>query len=184
MSTIDKFLEELITFLGVGALHVLGIFLILDGIFNIYFLIDIYVQTSIWVVYVTIPALFIIAYFLGVLSMLLSELIVSRVFKKGDFSKNLFATITKFDNQMLSTRYESMERIRKLLNSCMLALPILAMGSVSEAHNLGESSAAGYIGAVGAIFIAICCPLLAIKIEKDLMALYIIVKQHKKKKNK
>jgi hypothetical protein len=166
MSIFDKSLEDLSGLLGIGSLHILGIFFILDGNFNFFLFLEDYGQTSTWAILVAIPLL-VIAYILGVLSTVLSSRIVSLIFDKEEQRKKLFATVATLNNEMLSSRYKDMERNRSLLNSCALALFVLALGSLSEVHVMGSFGVVGYIGALGAAIAAIVCPFLAMKMEND-----------------
>src|SRR5215211_6113855 len=107
MSAYDKLLGDLTAFLGVGALHILGFFLILDGNFNVYFFLEDYMQSSTWIFFVVIPLL-VVAYVLGVLSKILSNLVVSKIFGRNDERNKLFARVAIVENEMLSNRYIEM----------------------------------------------------------------------------
>jgi hypothetical protein len=183
MSIFDKSIEDLSGILGVGSLHVLGIFFILDGNLNFLSFLESYTQTSTWAILVTIPLL-VVAYILGVFSMIVSNIVVSLIFGKDDERKKLFATVATLDNQMVANRYKDMERNRNLLIGCTLAFLVLALGSVSEVNYMGAFGIVGYIGALGSVGVAVCCPFLAMNIENDFMKLCATVESMQAEKEK
>lgn len=150
-------LEDLIGFLGVGALELLGLFLILDGISGLRENLDSYAGTSTWTILVTAPAL-VVSYILGLVSSLAVE---SALHLPPILAPESFAQATGSGNDALIRRYAEVERHTRLLNGCLVAFVLVGFGSLAQVRTMGHFGFVGYLGLCVALFAAILCPLVA-----------------------
>lgn len=160
-------IEEVSGYLGVGALELLGAFFIVDGASNFVPFIDPIFKTATWTFLATVPLL-VVSYVLGLLSSLGAESMLGR-FIKPALTPELFAVATSSSNDALIQRYADVERHTRLLHGCSIAFLLLALGCWSEVRMLGEFGFVGYLCLVAGLVIAGLCPLLAVRLQRQLV---------------
>lgn len=160
-------LEEVTGYLGVGALLMLGIFLIVDGLTSFWVTLDLYSKTASFAILFTVPLL-VIAYVLGLLASLVVQTIIDRV-AAPVLGPELFASAVRKARDPLMNRYLEVERHSRLLYGCTLAFLVLGVGSLSVQRHLpeGQESAAIARLLLG-LAISAACPFLARRLQVDL----------------
>lgn len=150
-------LEDITGYLGVGAMELLGLFFVLDGVSGFLVFLETYAKTSSWAILVTVPALF-VSYILGLTSSLAVE---SALRLKPILTPEIFARATSSKNESLVRRYAEVERHSRLLNGCLVAFLLLGFGSLAEVRMMGAFGFVGYLGFGVALALAVLCPVVA-----------------------
>jgi hypothetical protein len=160
-------LEEVSGYLGVGSLELLGAFFIVDGATNFQPVAESVFKTTTWTLIATVPLL-VIFYVLGLVSSLGAEAAINRIVRPA-LTAELFAVVSTSGNELLVQRYADVERHTRLLHGCALAFLFLALGCWSEVRMLGEFGFVGYLCLAGGLLLSILCPLLASRLQHQLV---------------
>ena len=169
-------LEEVSGYLGVGSLQLLGAFFIIDGATNFVPFIEPIFKTTTWTLLATVPLL-VISYILGLISSLGAEAIVTRVVQPP-LTAELFAAVSASGNDMLVQRYIDVERHTRLLHGCIVSFVVLALGCWSEVGMLNKFGFIGYLCLAGGLVIALLCPVLAWRLQRQLVPFIVAVGSH------
>lgn len=171
MSTTKPSLEEITGYLGVGALLLLGIFFVIDGLTNFWITVEQYAKTGSFVILFTVPLL-VISYVLGLLASLTVQTLVE-CFVPPILSPELFAKAAQKNREPLLNRYLEVERHTRLLYGCTLAFLLLAIGSLVVQKYLppGQELVSVVCFVVG-MFLAAACPTLARRLQVQ-VSLYV-----------
>lgn len=167
MTSTKPSLEEVTGHLGVGALLLLGIFFIVDGLTNFWVTVEQYAKTNSFAILFTVPLL-VISYVLGLLGSLAVQTCVER-FVPPLLSAELFVAAAKNGREPVLNRYLEVERHSRLLYGCTLAFLLLAIGSLLVMQYLppGQELVAVVCFTMG-VAIAISCPILARHLQHQL----------------
>jgi hypothetical protein len=143
---------------GVGALCILGVFLLLDGRAPALFpTLEEYAKTATWGVVAAVPVLA-IAYVIGLVLITASCFAV-----RGSFGPSLLDEATdtarvssvSAKDSVLAQEYIRLKQERDVLGGAALALLVLAIGALSETKNLGHLKLIIGAAAAGALIAAI-----------------------------
>lgn len=165
MASAKPAIEEVSGFLGVGSLEILGIFFILDGTSGFLAFVEAYAKTSAWAILVAVPLL-VVAYVFGIISSLGVEALLER-FLPSKLTPTLFRAVSESKNDALMQKYLDAERHGLLLHGCVAAFLLLVVGSWAEVPMMAPFGFVGYIGLFGGIAVAVLCPLLARRIQRQ-----------------
>ena len=171
MDYFKKSVEGVTGTLGIGALHILGLFFILDGKMNFLSFIEQYSKTASWEIFVTIPMI-VISYILGILSIITSEIIFYPIYIRSIDIDKIFIKIINSKNNYLIQKYQEIDDYKKILGGSALSFITLSFGSLSEIRMMGEFNLVGYLGFIFAIIASILCVFLSTKIIKKIDILY------------
>lgn len=160
-------LEEVSGYLGVGSLQLLGAFFIVDGSTNFVPFAETTFKTNTWALLATVPLL-VVSYVLGLVSSLGAEAAITRIVRPA-LTPELFAVVSGSGNELLIQRYVDVERHTRLLHGCTLAFILLGMGCWSEVGMLGEFGFVGYLCLAGGLLLSALCPLLALRLQRQLV---------------
>ncbi|MCB0632916.1 MAG: hypothetical protein R2824_12740 [Saprospiraceae bacterium] len=124
---------------GIGALCLLGIFLIVDGKEpNLFPTIEFYAKTKTWALVAIVPV-FAISYVVGLFSVVIIEPIGNFLFSQFHSeiieSENL-AMISFFDSEILKQEFIRLNKEKELLYGSTLAFLLIGLGGLSETRNL------------------------------------------------
>jgi hypothetical protein len=143
---------------GVGALCILGVFLLLDGCAPTLFpTFEEYAKTATWGVVAAVPVLA-IAYVIGLVLITASCFAV-----RGSFGPSLLDEATdtarvshvSAKDSVLAQEYIRLKQERDVLGGAALALIVLAIGALSETKNLGHLKLVIGVAAAGALIAAL-----------------------------
>jgi sterol desaturase/sphingolipid hydroxylase (fatty acid hydroxylase superfamily) len=165
MAAAKPVIEEVSGFLGVGSLQILGIFFILDGTSGFFAFVEAYAKTSAWAVLVSVPLL-VVAYIFGIISSLGVEALLEKL-RPSELTPTLFREVSESKNDALMQKYIDAERHGLLLHGCVAAFLLLAVGSWAEVPMMEPFGFVGYVGLMGSIAVAVLCPLLARRIQRQ-----------------
>lgn len=165
MASSKPAIEEVSGFLGVGSLQILGVFLILDGTLGFLAFLETYAKTSTWAILVTVPLL-VVSYVFGLISSLGTQALLER-FIPSQLTPALFRLVSESKNDALMQKWFDAERHSLLLHGCVAAYLLLAVGSWAEVSMMAPFGFVGYVGLVGGVVIALLCPLLARRIQRQ-----------------
>lgn len=159
-------LEEVTGYLGIGSLEILGMFFIIDGRANFVPFAEPIVSTTVWALLATVPLL-VVSYVLGLISSLAAEAILTHVMPRSRMAE-LFADISTSGIEPLIQRFADVERHSRFLYGCTFAFIVLAIGCWSEVAMLDRFGFVGYLCLAGGIVISFICPLLALRLQREL----------------
>lgn len=167
MSSTKPSLEEITGYLGVGALLLLGIFFVIDGLTNFWITVEQYAKTSSFAILFTVPLL-VISYVLGLIGSLTVQNLVDR-FVPPILSPDLFAAAAQKSREPLLSRYLEVERHSRLLYGCTLAFLLMAVGALLVQRYLptGQELVAVVCFATGTL-VSAACPTLARRLQVQL----------------
>ena len=171
MSPDKASLEDLTGYLGVGALELLGLFFVLDGVSGFLAFVETYAKTSSWAILVTVPAL-VVCYILGLTSSLAVE---SLLRLEPVLTPEHFAQATSSNNEAMVRKYAEVERHARLLNGCLIAFVVVGVGCLAETRQMGRFAFVGYLGCVLSIALGVLCPFLARHQQRKLLPLIVAV---------
>jgi sterol desaturase/sphingolipid hydroxylase (fatty acid hydroxylase superfamily) len=158
-------IEEVSGFLGIGSLEILGVFFILDGTSGFLAFIEAYAKTSAWAILVTVPVL-VVAYVFGIISSLGVQAFLEKLLP-SELTPTLFRAVSESKNDALMQKYLDAERHSLLLHGCVAGFLLLAVGSWAEVPMMAPFGFVGYIGLIGGAVVAVLCPLLARRIQRQ-----------------
>jgi hypothetical protein len=147
---------------GIGALHVLGLFFILDGRFAFLGFVEQYACTASWSIFVTVLVL-VSSHVVGLLSMLVSDALLVHLFKNRYSLAPLFVQVTLTKSEQLIARYLETERLQRFLAGVALSFLMVGLGSWSEVRMMGSYGAVGYVGV--ALSVLACCGCVALAVR-------------------
>jgi hypothetical protein len=176
MTTTKPALEEVSGYLGVGSLELLSAFFIMDGPTNLLPFAETIFKTTTWLA--TVPLL-VISYVLGLISSLGAEAAITRIVRPA-LTPALFAMVSGSGNDLLIQRYVDVERHTRLLHGCTLAFLLLGLGCWSEVNMLGDFGFVGYLCLSGGLLLSVLCPLLALRLQRQLVPFIEAVRSHGK----
>jgi hypothetical protein len=124
---------------GVGALCILGIFLIIDGREpNLFPTIEFYAQTKTWALVAVIPV-FAISYVVGLFSVVVVEFTVDiffSFFNTGISEEENLVKISFYNSEVLTQEYSKLNKEKELLYGSVIAFILIGIGGLSEIRNL------------------------------------------------
>jgi hypothetical protein len=164
-------ITELSGSIGIGALHVLGLFFILDGRFAFLGFVEPYAYAASWNIFVTLLVL-LVSHVLGVLSMLVSDAVLSHLFNNRYSLAPLFVQVTLTKSEQLMARYLETERLQRFLAGVALSFLTLSLGSWSEVRMMGSYGAVGYVGM--ALSVLACCGCVALAMRMRSSFAYVV----------
>ena len=143
---------------GVGALCILGVFLLLDGQAPTLFpTFEEYARTTTWGVVAAVPVLA-IAYVIGLVLVTASCFAVRGSFGpslRDEATDTVRVSSTAAKDSVLAQEYLRLKQERDALGGAALALLVLAAGALSETKNLEYLKAVIRVGAAGALLAAV-----------------------------
>jgi len=160
-------LEDLTGVLGVGSLHILGLFFIFDGLYGFFPLLERYAATTSFVLLFTVP-LIVVSYVLGLFSSLIVDMLLTPLYLRLTNRTATLIEVARTTNDFVISQMLEATRHQRLLNGGALAFLVLALGSLLETKNMPSYEPVGYLGALGATIAALACPMLALRIQRQL----------------
>jgi hypothetical protein len=143
---------------GVGALCILGVFLLLDGRAPTLFpTVEEYAKTATWGVVAAVPVLA-IAYVIGLVLITASCFAVRGVFGPSlleEAADTARVSNVSAKDSVLAQEYTRLKQERDVLGGASLALLVLAIGALSETKNLDHLKLVIGVAAAGAIIAAV-----------------------------
>lgn len=153
---------------GVGALALLGIFLILDGrVPELFPTIEFYAKTATWSIVAAIPVLA-ITFVLGHLLIGSAQLMQGIVLNSLSIDLLSDLIFISKQNDIITQRYLQMMNDQELLSGSAVAFLLLSLGAFSETQNLRQIRSAVYLAASGALVVA--CTTFAMAVWKSYQA--------------
>ena len=166
-----KALEDFTGTLGIGYLFSLGLFLLMDSSYKIHSSVQHVSTLKTWEILAAIPLLMVI-YIIGIVVIELSEIILPGFFFKKtqkSFSA-IIAKVVKHESELLQTRYLIVLQHRRILNAGFLAFLVAGIGSYLDGVIYSEKTKLfGLAGLIVAIILAIGCPLISVRVQKNFL---------------
>jgi hypothetical protein len=142
---------------GIGALCLLGIFLIVDGRQpKLFPTIEFYAQTKTWALVAVIPV-FAIAYVVGLFSVVIMEPIGNLLF--GQLSSDVsefenLSIISFLESELLSQEFTRLMKETRLLYGSAFAFILIGIGGFSEIRNLPRLKKIIIIASISAVVVS------------------------------
>jgi hypothetical protein len=151
---------------GIGALCLLGIFLIIDGKEpNLFPTIEFYAKTKTWALVAVIPV-FAISYVIGLFSAVIVEFVVDVIFSlfNTDISEeDNLVKISFYNSEVLTQEYSKLNKEKELLYGSVIAFVLIGIGGISEIRNLRNLKKIILIGAICAFMVSFASLIIATK---------------------
>jgi hypothetical protein len=149
-------ITELSGSVGVGAMHILGVFFVLDGRFGFLVFVEQYAQSAAWGIFVTVPLL-VVSHLLGLLSILFAEALLTNVVGQRYSLAPLLVRVARVDSEHLTANFHEAEKNQRFLVGVSMSFVTLGIGSLSEVRMMGNFSSIGYVGAAASLLALILC---------------------------
>lgn len=153
-------IEETGGTLAIGSLCFLGAFMVVDGLTNLYLLVDQYSGDAAWAVLFSFPAI-VISYILGLVALAVSKRIL-RVVRRQSAQAEVeeFAIVAMTENEALVSQYLGLLQRQALLDGGLVGFASMAIGSVFALHWLAGYELFGWVAVAGFSILALACPYL------------------------
>lgn len=157
--------DDVLGYLGVGSLQILGLFLILDGLFNFLAFVENYAKTVAWALFVSVP-LIVVSYVLGLISAKIAEIFYYRSAGSREVREATFLSAAASGNDIVFDSYAQTERHRALLLGSAAACITLGVGALAEIRMMQGFEYVALIGAGLAFFGAFFFPWMARRLDE------------------
>ncbi|HCK64979.1 MAG TPA: hypothetical protein DHW49_01835 [Anaerolineae bacterium] len=165
----SKLPDNTIEYIGIGSLHFLGAFMIIDKFTVWYGWVEVMSRAPIWTVVVAVPAIF-FSYIIGFISIIISDFIFSLLgFRKKDSDITEFLKIALSNNYAIFQNYQETNKSRRILSGVSLGFLTISLGiffQLSRPSPADNINLAFQVMGFGFILLTIICISLAISLTK------------------
>jgi hypothetical protein len=124
--------------LGIGAIALLGLFLIADGAARVFENFEVIGQTTTWGVIGVLPTI-VVTYVIGVLCLDTAEVLLSRFPPFSSASTQDLLAVSDTGSTLLHQAYSEQLRNHELLKGTSVSFLILAVGCLAESGRMGQA---------------------------------------------